>query len=171
MLLRSEAKAYRAQAFMLACQIGLSPAAKALGLKPERLRQWNKRYKWNVGAIRQEPSTAVANDADLSLARHDPIKALASVLALEGDRTRLAMARTSRRAFEHSDSVTDEQLHELPRAVALEKHGRVAAIAHNWGSAQANVAVQVNVPLPSAEERKEMRSIDEKLDQIAAKLR
>ena len=94
-----------------------------------------------------------------------------NLLAVEADRTHTAMARTARRAFEHTDTLADAQLHELPRGVALEKHARIASIAHNWQTERTAVAVQVNIPLPTAEEQAELRSIDSKLDAIAARLR
>ena len=171
MLSRAEAAAYRNQAFLLAAQLGLTPAAIALGIKPERIRQWNKRYGWHISAIR-EPANARDRDlAEASRRVTQPMEAFANLMAVEGDRTRAAMARTSRRAFEHADTVSDEALHELPRGVALEKHARVASIAHNWQSQNVNVGVQVNVPLPDQAERDEMRSIDAKLDEIAKRLR
>lgn len=151
---------------MVAMQIGLRPAARAIGIKEDRIRQWARRFKWNISAIR--PS---ANGASLSPTVTEPINALANVLAVEGDRTRSAMARTARRSFEHCDTLSDDQLHAMDRAIALEKHARVASIAHQWQNVGAQVAVQVNVPMPSAEERQEMRSIDAKLDAIAAKLK
>ena len=47
-----------------------------------------------------------------------------------------------------------------------------AAQLHGWNQpAGVNVGVQVNVPLPGAEERAEMNAIDRKLDAIAAKLK
>src|SRR5262245_49385825 len=87
--------------------------------------------------------------------------------------TKLAMARTTKRAFEHSDTLDDSQLHERARAIALQNHGRNAQIVHGWNVPHptSNVAVQVNVPLPTAEERSEMRALDAKLDAIAAKLK
>jgi hypothetical protein len=81
------------------------------------------------------------------------------------------MARTARRAFEHCDELKDVELHEMSRAIALEKHGRIASIAHAWQSQAVNVGVQVNVPMPDAKEREEMRAMDAKLDEIAARLR
>lgn len=168
MLSRAEAIAFREQTRALAMQIGLRPAARALGLSEDRVRKWGQRYNWQISLIRPPltgyyPPTS-PNDPK-------PLDVMANVMALEGDRTRSAMARTARRAFEHADHVSEEALHELPRGVALEKHAKIAQIAHGWNQAQANVAVQVNVPMPTDEERREMRSIDAKLDAIAAKLK
>ena len=171
MLSRAEAHAFRQQAQMLALQIGLTPAAHAIGIKPERIRKWNERYKWNVSAIRPRSTKHDADLAEMSRSVTNPINALSNLLAVEADRTRSAMARTARRAFEHADTLNDAQLHEMPRAIALQNHAKTAGIAHAWNQAAANVAVQVNVPLPTESEREEMRSIDAKLDEIAAKLR
>ena len=47
-----------------------------------------------------------------------------------------------------------------------------AAQLHGWNQpAGVNVGVQVNVPLPSDEERAKLDAIDERLDAIAAKLK
>jgi len=165
MLSRSEAESFREQTRALALQIGLRPAARALGLNEERVKKWGQRYNWQIGLIRP------ASSANLSPSVPKPVNVLVEMLAQEGDRTRSAMARTARRAFEHCDTLQDGDLHAMDRAIALEKHGRVASIAHQWQNVGAQVAVQVNVPLPSAEERQEMRSIDAKLDAIAAKLK
>ena len=170
MLSRSEAESFREQTRALALQIGLRPAARALGLNEERVKKWGQVYKWGIGLIRpcpSGPSNGGLNPQNLP----KPLDVLTAVMAQEGDRTRSAMARTARRAFEHCDQLTDDQLHAMDRAIALEKHGRVASIAHQWQNTGAKVAVQVNVPLPSAEERQEMRSMDAKLDAIAAKLK
>ena len=115
-------------------------------------------------------STAIA-----SVSREVPNarEALTKVLREYEDRTRLAMARTTQRAFEHSDTVNDADLHEKDRAIALANHGRNAQIVHGWNlpHVTSNVAVQVNVPLPDKSEREEMRALDRKLDALAAKLK
>lgn len=169
MLARAEAIAFREQTRALAMQIGLRPAARALGLNEERVKKWAQRGQWQISLIRP-PLTNSMRPVSPNSPR--PLEVLANVMAQEGDRTRSAMARTARRAFEHCDELTNEQLHAMDRAIALEKHARTASIAHAWNVAPAtNVALQVNVPLPTAEERSEMRSIDAKLDAIAAKLK
>lgn len=172
MITRKEAESFRNQAFLLACQIGIKPAADALGIKDSRIRQWNKRYWQGKATAIFGRNTGRNNDlAATSRNVTSPIDAMANVMTLMADRTKLAMARTAMRAFEHSDELTEDQLHEMDRAIALEKHGRNASVAHSWNSNMQTVAVQVNVPMPSKEERDEMRSMDAKLDAIAARLR
>lgn len=177
MLSRAEAIAFREQTRALAMQIGLRPAARALGLNEERVKKWGQRFKWNIGALMpakggNHGGNYLVPDPVSHRNVPEPLNVLAKIMALEGDRTRSAMARTARRAFEHCDTLSDEDLHKLDRAIALEKHGRNAAVAHQWNqSSNLNVGVQVNVPLPGPEERAEMRSIDAKLDAIAAKLK
>ena len=167
MVARSDYESFVAHLFNLASDIGIRPAARALGISEERAKKIAQRRKFNISLIRPQPQSVAAGVPSVP----ECINAKASILALDGDRTRLAMARTARRAFEHSDQLSDEQLHELPRSVAMEKHAKVAQIAHGWNQAQSTVAVQVNVPLPDEAERSEMRSIDAKLDAIAAKLK
>jgi len=166
MLSRVEAENLREHVRCLALQIGLRPAARAYGLSESRVMKWSERYRWRIALLR--PS---ATNADVSANVSAPVDALLNVLANEASRTRLAMARVARRAFEHGDELSDEDLHEMSRAIALEKHGRIASIAHRWQSEAVNVGVQVNVPMPSEAERDEMRSIDAKLDAIAERLK
>jgi hypothetical protein len=166
MMSRVEAQNLREHVRCLAMQIGLRSAARAYNLSEARVMKWSERGRWQIGLLR--PS---ATNADKSANVSTPIQALQNVLAIEADRTRAAMARTARRAFEYSDGLSDETLHEMPRAIALEKHARVASIAHRWQSEAVNVGVQVNVPMPDKAEREEMRAMDAKLDAIAERLR
>ena len=71
------------------------------------------------------------------------------------------------RAFERCDELRDQALLKLSIAVALEKHAKVAQVAPGWTPQGVAVAVQVNVPMPTPEERAEMRSLDAKLDAFA----
>ena len=75
------------------------------------------------------------------------------------------------RAFEQTDELEAKQFLNASLAIALEKHAKVASTAHNWARESTNVAVQVNIPMPTEQERAEMRALDHKLDAIAAKLR
>src|ERR1041384_2501276 len=90
------------------------------------------------------------------------------VMAYYEDRSKPAMARSGMRAFEHSDTLTDDQLHERDRAIALQNHAKNLQLAHQCfpQTQGTNVAVQVNVPLPSLEEREQMRQLDRKLDAL-----
>ena len=58
-------------------------------------------------------------------------------------------------------------------ASARLKDGVSSAVQlHGWNApAGVNVGVQLNIPMPTPEERAEMRALDAKLDAIAAKLR
>ena len=83
------------------------------------------------------------------------------------------MARSGMRAFEHSDTLSDEQLHERDRAIAMHNHAKTLQLAHMWFPAgmAVNVGVKVDVATPSETERLEMRALDEKLDSLAAKVK
>lgn len=172
MLSRQEAIAFREQTRALAMQIGLRPAARALGLNEERVMKWAQRGNWRISAVRPPLTNCIGPLPQPGSAKcPQPLEMLAAVMANEGDRTRSAMARTARRAFEHADTLDDATLHEMSRSIALEKHAKIASVAHQWNANNVSVGVAVSVPLPSEDERKEMRSIDAKLDAIAAKLR
>jgi len=171
MLSRHEYERFCDSLYSLALDIGLRPACRAIGISEAKGMKISSRRKWNLAKLSPALTTLQRDIASQSASVSEPLKAKAKIMQTMADRTRLAMARTSQRAFEHSDTLSDEQLHELPRAVALEKHGRNASLAHGWSQANLNVGVQVNVPMPDQNERDEMRSIDQKLDAIAAKLK
>lgn len=139
-----------------------------MGLDPQRVRKWASRGKWNISQYR------VANDGYPAVQSQEVTRAhkvLQNTLDLMADRTRLAMGRTSMRAFEHCDTLSEAELHAIPVAIALEKHGKNASIAHNWSSNAPAVAVQVNVPMPTTQEREEMRDLDRRLDAFAKLLK
>ena len=59
-------------------------------------------------------------------------------------------------------------------AQALEAHSRTADRVHGWTAQRqqgSQVNVQVNVPMPTQQEREEMRALDAKLDAFAKLLK
>ena len=168
MLSKEQFIALKQQVFLLATQIGLRQAARSMGLSEDRVRRWSSDEKWNLATIRPHANGAVISPK-LTSAREVYNQTMAHL----EDRARIAMANVGTRAFEHAGECSDEQLHERDRAIALQNHGKNLQLAHQWfpNALGSNVAVQVNVPMPTAEERQEMRDMDRKLDAIAAKLK
>ena len=86
----------------------------------------------------------------------------------------LYMSAASLKASYEAAQMEGKQLLERDKAQALECHNRNADRTHGWTAGRQNgaqIAVQVNVPLPTAEEREEMRQIDARLDAFAAMLK
>ena len=86
----------------------------------------------------------------------------------------LYMSAASLKASYEAAQMEGKQLLVRDTAQALEAHNRNADRTHGWtvGRQQgAQIAVQVNVPMPTQEERDEMRRLDEKLDALAALLK
>ena len=86
----------------------------------------------------------------------------------------LYMSAASLKASYEAAQMDGKQLLVRDTAQALEAHNRNADRTHGWSAARqqgAQIAVQVNVPLPTAEEREEMRQIDARLDAFAAMLK
>ena len=86
----------------------------------------------------------------------------------------LYMSAASLKASYEAAQMDGKQLLVRDTAQALECHNRNADRTHGWtvGRQQGSmVAVQVNVPMPTQEEREEMRSLDAKLDAFAKLLK
>jgi len=168
-MLKADFQTLQAETRLLALQIGLRPAARAMHLDEERVKKWAQRGKWNMRAL----SPALDGYAHRPKSPEIPnaVRAMTQILESEGHRTRLGMARTARRAFEHCDDLPDRKLLEVGTAIALDKHRAVAESAHGWRNAATQVAVQVNVPMPTQQERDEMRQLDAKLDAFAKLLK
>ena len=100
-------------------------------------------------------------------------EAIAKVMSQMEDRSKLAMARTGMRAFEHCDTLKDDALMDRDTAIALQNHGKNLQLAHQWfPNTQQNLNVNIaNIPLPTPEERAELNDVHRKLDAIAAKLK
>ena len=82
----------------------------------------------------------------------------------------LYMSAASLKASYEAAQMEGKQLLERDKAQALECHNRNADRTHGWNAARQQgsmVAVQVNVPMPTQEEREEMRQIDARLDAFA----
>jgi hypothetical protein len=86
----------------------------------------------------------------------------------------LYMCAASLKASYEAAQMEGKQLLERDKAQALECHNRNADCTHGWSAARQQgsmVAVQVNIPMPTAEEREEMRQLDRSLDAFAKLIR
>ena len=89
--------------------------------------------------------------------------------SLRGELVAVRLSTATRKA---SISLAERHGDEVVNASArLKDVVSSAAQLHGWNhSASVNVTI-ANIPLPSSEERAEMRALDRKLDAIAAKLK
>jgi hypothetical protein len=96
------------------------------------------------------------------------------VLREQSEQTMLYMSAASLKASYEAAQMDGKQLLVRDTAQALEAHNRNADRTHGWSAARQQgsmVAVHVNIPMPTAEEREEMNRLDRKLDAFAAMLK
>ena len=96
------------------------------------------------------------------------------VLREQSEQTMLYMSSAALKASYAAAQSTGNGLMIRDNAQALEAHSRTADRVHGWSASRQsapNVAVQVNVPMPTAEEREEMRQIDARLDEFSKLIR
>jgi hypothetical protein len=151
----------------LSLDIGLRPAARALGISEARARKISSRRKWRLA----NHSPIVSGYQAKQSPKVTPIEAKKRILAHYSDRTQLAAAVSGAKVFEHLADQAPERLVLPATAIAGEQWSKVADRTHGWTQARqqaatVNVAVQVN--LPSAEEVAERRAQHKQLDAITA---
>lgn len=100
-------------------ELGYNGASQRLGIKPGTLRQWARRFRWNVTRSHaQETVTTVTL----------PSVAVESELAENERETRLSLSRYARRSAKNAESAT---LRDSPY---VHKAAQVAGLAFKWGS-------------------------------------
>ena len=153
--------------YHLAKSIGLRPAARALGIPEDRARKIAERRNFNIGRVAH-----VGRPPLKSPESHQAIEATENVIQHYGNRAKIGATIAGAKALEHLADSTGAELVKPAAAISGDQWTKAVDRAAGWSAARQNpvqVAVQVN--LPSAEERAELRKTDAKLDEIAALLR
>jgi hypothetical protein len=160
---RSEAIALRAQVKMLALQIGLRAAARECGLKEDTVKKWAQRYDWRVSRM---PAVSVAQPVATNgrqppvVPTQSPDAALQSIMSSLATRTKVAMASSSNKVFEHLADADAAALARPATAIAASKWSGVAATAHGWSQGDATkVAVQINFQEENAKAQELWRAL------------
>jgi uncharacterized protein YjcR len=118
------------EARMLVAELGYNQAADKLQMKAATLRQWAKRFSWNVTRTHaQQTVTSVTK----------PSEALADTLAEHERETRLSLARYASRAAKDAEGAS------LRDAPLVHKAAQVAGIVHKWDSEKTNTQFTLNV--------------------------
>jgi len=158
----------------LALDIGVRPAARALSISESRALKWSHREKWNVGLIRP-PSLSIGGNglkAPESGGITDAIEAKRRIIEHYGDRAKIGATIAGAKALEHLADSNGAELCKPAAAISADQWTKAVDRAAGWTAArQQGVQVAVQVNLPSAEEKAELRETDAKLDEIAALLR
>jgi hypothetical protein len=153
----------------LSMDIGVRPAARALGLSESRVQKWSHREKWNIQAIRPRTLAQVATEPAGTI---DACDVKQAILAKYSDRTRIGLARTACTASETLAEYQGSALLQPKNAISAEQYSKVADRVHGWSAerAQAPTVNIANVVLPTPAEREAMSELDSKLDAFTRRL-
>src|SRR5262245_44537298 len=165
---KAEIIAQREQVRMLGIAIGnWRQAARQCGLSEGRVLNWVVRYNWKLPRRIQAPHPREVLSPVVGVVT--PAESLEERLKQDAEATRVGLATATRKA---SISLAERDGDEVVYVSArLKDVVSSAAQLHGWNQ-PAGVNVNIaNIPLPTAEERAEMRALDRKLDAIAAKLK
>jgi hypothetical protein len=165
---KAEIVAQREQVRMLGIALGnWREAARQCGLLEGRVLNWVVRYGWKLPKRIEAPHPREMLSPVVGVVT--PAQSLEERLRHDAEATRVGLATATRKA---SVSLAERDGDEVVYVSGkLKDVVSSAAQLHGWNQ-PAGVNVNIaNIPMPTAEERKEMRRLDEKLDAIAAKLR
>src|SRR5215475_4691099 len=138
-------------------------AARQCGLSEGRVLNWVVRYGWKFPKRIEAPHPREVLSPVVGVVT--PAESLQEHLKHDAESTRVGLSAATRKA---SVSLAERDGDEVVYVSArLKDVVSSAAQLHGWnGQADVNVGVQVNVPLPTAEERAERAAIHAKLDKI-----
>jgi len=165
---KAEIVAQREQVRMLGIALGnWREAARQCGLSEGRVLNWVVRYGWKLPKRIEAPHPREMLSPVVGVVT--PAQSLEERLKHDAEATRVGLAAATRKA---SVSLAERDGDEVVHVSAkLKDVVSSAAQLHGWNEpARVNVNI-ANIPMPTEEERAEMREIDRKLDAIAAKLR
>jgi hypothetical protein len=165
---KAEIVAQREQVRMLGIALGnWREAARQCGLLEGRVLNWVVRYGWKLPKRIEAPHPREMLSPVVGVVT--PAQSLEERLKHDAEATRVGLATATRKA---SVSLAERDGDEVVNVSGkLKDVVSSAAQLHGWNQ-PAGVNVNIaNIPMPTEEEREEMRSIDAKLDAIAAKLR
>ncbi len=154
----------RDQVRILALNIGLRPAARAMGLSEDRVRNWSSRNKWGLSKL---PLCSVPS-RNSTPSDTTAIEATQRILDHHSARTKLSLALAGTNVAEHMAELEAPRLITPATSIAAQQWGKVADTVHGWTQARAQgVSVQVAVINPPSEaERSERRAVHAQLDAI-----
>src|SRR5215475_336599 len=165
---KAEVIAQREQVRMLGIALGnWREAARQCGLSEGRVLNWVVRYVWKLPERIKAPHPREVLSPVVGVVT--PAESLQERLKHDAEATRVGLSTATRKA---SVSLAERDSDEVVNVSArLKDVVSSAAQLHGWNQpACVNVNI-ANIPMPTAEERAEMRALDAKLDAIAAKLK
>ena len=161
---KAEVIAQREQVRMLGIALGnWREAARQCCLSEGRVLNWVVRYGWKLPKRIEAPHPREVLSPVVGVVT--PAESLQERLKHDAEATRLGLATATRKA---SVSLADRDGDDVVNASARLKDVVSSAVQlHVWNAqAGVNVGVQVNVPMPTAQEQAERTAIHDKLDKI-----
>ena len=141
-------------------------AGRQCGLSEGRLLNWVVRYGWKLPKRIQAPHPREVLSPVVGVVT--PAESLQDRLKHDAEPTRVGLSTATRKA---SVSLAERDGDEVVYVSArLKDVVNSAAQLHGWNQPAVNVNI-ANIPMPSEEERAEMRALDAKLDAFAAMLK
>jgi hypothetical protein len=164
---KAEVVAQREQVRVLGIALGnWREAARQCGLSEGRVLNWVGRYGWKRPKRIDAPHPREMLSPVVGVVT--PAQSLEERLKHDAEATRVGLATATRKA---SVSLAERDGDQVVNVSAkLKDVVSSAAQLHGWNQPAVNVNI-ANIPMPTAEERAQMRALDAKLDAIAAKLK
>jgi hypothetical protein len=165
---KAEIIAQREQVRMLGFALGnWREAARQCGLSEGRVLNWVVRYAWKLPKRIQAPHPCEVLSPVVGVVT--PAESLEQRLKHDAEATRVGLSAATRKAsISLAECEGDEVVYISAR---LKDVVSSAAQLHGWNQ-PAGVNVNIaNIPMPTAEERAEMRALDDKLDAFASMLK
>jgi hypothetical protein len=164
LMTKAEFASYQSQVQMLAMQIGVRPAARAIGLDENRVLQWSRRGKWRIGNVAPTMRGALPGNQNVIT----PIEAVANVVQHYGDRAKISACIAGSKAMEHLADSEARELVKPGNSIAADQWTKAVDRAAGWTQARAQgIAVNVAVITPPSEtERAERKAVHAQLDAI-----
>ncbi len=117
---------------MLVLDLGYEKTSEKTGIKQATLRQWSKRFSWNVTRQHSQAVTTVTRA---------PGDVLLDELADNERKTRMSLSRYAQRASQDSETAS------LRDAPYVHKAAQVAGIAFKWDAKEQQSNTVVNVAI------------------------
>jgi len=137
-------------------------AARQCGLSEGRVLNWVVRYGWKLPKRIEAPHPREVLSPVVGVVT--PAQSLEQRLKEDAEATRIGLSAATRKA---SASLAECDGDEVVYVAAkLKDVVNSAAQVHGWNQPAVNVNI-ANIPMPTEEERAEMRALDAKLDAFA----
>ncbi len=170
---RTDYEVFVAHLFHLCANIGIRPAARALGIPEERAKKIAQRRGFGISKLRKADTRALSNPNALKFPNSpQAIEATNNIVQHYGDRAKISATIAGAKAMEHLADTNSADLVKPANAIAADQWTKAVDRAAGWTQArQQGVTVNVaNIVPPTDAERAERKAVHAQLDAITALL-